>query len=318
MQITIKRKPEKKELWSPLDGITQSFISEWLACRERARLAYKEGWSSLQTSNSLTFGTLCHSVLEENYKQLQVHKEINVKAAIKQVIADYKKVIGAERLWTPEDEQVLQLNQGYLEVLLPEYWRIYLKKDSERKYLAVEKEFKNAWKQGVPLRGKMDVVYETNGEIWIMDHKTKYTFEGSSEERLGFDLQGMFYILNWWLEMKTMPTGFIQNMIQRPRLRKGETETLQHFIGRVQNDVDVSYFKRIQVTVTKEEFDRWFKEFKEILDEICGWAAGLLPNYRNNTACMSRYGACRFSKVCSQGDMVGLYKRKILFPELSL
>ena len=299
----------KQELWSLSDGITQGFIAQWLACKESARLAYKEGWSSTQTSNSLTFGTLMHNCLEDWYKAK--------KYDILTVLDNYKHEITNERLWTPEDEQMLQLNQGYLEALLPAYFKLYENKDVKRKYLAVEREFQNQWTGNIYLRGKIDIVYETNGEVWIMDHKTKYSFDDQMETKLSFDLQGMFYILNYWLETGVLVKGFVQNMIQRPRLRQGKDETLKHFIERVKGDVDESYFKRIQVTITKEEFDAWYVEFKAIMDEICGWAAGLLPNYKNPSACETKYGACRFLKVCGLKDFVGLYKRKQVYPELN-
>lgn len=301
---------KKKAFWQPSDGITQSFIGEWLACRQRANLGYRQGWSSVTTSNALTFGTLFHACLEIHY----LGKSVDIQT----VLSDYKKEITGERLWTTEDEETLMLNQGYLEVLLPAYLKQYEKKDKGTKYLAVEKEFRNKWNGRMDLRGKMDIVFQNNAnEIWVMDHKTAYSLEGNKEDRLSFDLQGMFYILNWWLEKNVLPTGFIQNIIQRPRLRKGKDETLKHFIDRVRADVDSTYFKRIQMTITKQEFEFWFeKEFKPIMDDIAGWAADLLPNYRNPSACETKYGSCRFSRVCGLKDFNGLYQRKRVFQEL--
>lgn len=309
----------KKKFWTPLDGVTQSMIAEWLSCKERARLGYKEGWTSERVSNSLTFGTLCHTVLEKCYGYLtQNIQDWKLDNIIENTCTDFKKQIVEERLWTPEDEENLQINLGYMNALLPAYWRKYLKVDAKKKYLAVEKEFSNGWNNRIPLRGKIDVVYTFNDEVWVMDHKTKSILNDETETRLSFDLQGLFYSLNWWLETNRLPNGFIQNIIQRPRLRKGQDETLKHFIDRVEKDVDDTYFKRIQMTIKKDEFDRWLKsEFTPIMDELLGWAGDLLPNYRNAAACETRFGCCRFIKVCGMKNFDGLFKRKMPFMELA-
>jgi hypothetical protein len=126
-------------------------------------------------------------------------------------------------------------------------------------------------------------------------------------------------MLNYWLENNVLPNGFIQNVIKRPSLRLGKNETVKHFLDRVAADVDESYFKRVQVTITKEEFDFWFeKEFKPLMEEFCPWAAGVTANYRNPSACATRYGQCKFIRYCSSKNMEGLYQRKEVFPELSV
>lgn len=324
----VKKMMAKNERWQLSDGITQSFIAQWLSCKESARLAYTEGWASQQTSNALTFGTLTHNCLESVYKHIQAGKKIEdpkyIENTINFFLQEYKEKASKERLWTPEDAQAHQLNTGYLHTLLPVYFKKYLAVDSNLKFLAVEEEFKNIWTGNIPLRGKIDIVYETNGEVWIMDHKTASRFDEGKEARLSFDLQGLFYILNWWLKTGKLASGFKQNIVMKPQLRQGKKESLKEFIDRMKQDVEAaettndSYFKRIQMKITKEEFDYWFnKEFKPIMDEVCGWASGLLPNYKNPSACTTQYGSCKFSKVCGLKDFTGLYQRKTSFPELA-
>lgn len=317
----IPKKPTlSKEFWTPADGVTQSLLAEFLSCRERATLSYKKAWSTVQTSNALTFGTLTHSVLEKCYIYLsQKVLDWRLENIIDNTCREYKELISKDRLWTPEDEQTLEMNKGFLLVLLPGYWRKYQKLDSKKTFLAVEKEFKNPWKENVPLRGKIDIAYEQNGELWIMDHKTKSILNDETENRLSFDLQGMFYILNWQLSTGKLPNGFIQNILQRPRQRKSDGETLKHFIDRIEGGMDDTYYKRITMTINQKEFNYWLRsEFTPMMDELLGWAAGTFPNYRNPTACETRYGACKFIRTCGLKNFDGLYQRKVTFPELEL
>ena len=46
------------------DGITYSFLDEWLLDREQARLSYVEGWASSGFSQAMTYGLAFHDCLE--------------------------------------------------------------------------------------------------------------------------------------------------------------------------------------------------------------------------------------------------------------
>lgn len=315
-------KQKEKPFWTLADGITQSLLGEFLACKERARLAYKEGWSSETTSNAITFGTLMHSVLESVYKTIRAGKKIDAPEYLTNTIAfylqEFKDTLSKERFWTPEDQQTLELNSGYLYALVPAYFKLYGTKDAGRKYIAVEDEFKVAW-ENTFLRGKIDVVYDLNGETWILDHKTKSSFDDGSEDKLSFDLQGMFYMLAWKLKTGKLPSGFVLNMIKRPMLRQGKKENFKEFMDRVAGDVDETYFKRVQVTISEAEFNHWYvNEFFEMMKEFIPWAEGKAKSWRNPSSCSTRYGTCKMIRVCGLKDFTGLYQRKKTFPELGV
>lgn len=311
--------PDKGPFWA-LDthGVSQGMLMEFLACRERARLGYIEGYTPMGTSNALTFGELFHSTLEGVYKHIKEGKDVTnpkyLESAVRSTLEEYKERINSERVWTPEDEQNHQLNTGYLLILVPAYVKKYFEKDSKQKWLIVEDDFKNKYSidgMDAILKGRYDQAYQNkHGEVWIKEMKTKGRIDPTIQDRLSFDFQAMFYILNYWLEFQVVPTGFVYDIILRPTLRQKKNENLKSFIERVRRDVDDSYFMRIRMHITPKELDEWVKkDFKPILRDFLTWANGKSETYRNPASCETRYGACKYLRVCGLKDFGGLYRR---------
>lgn len=304
--------------WSLSDGLTQSFLNEWLACKERAHLSYRLGYSSTSTSNALTFGSLFHTCLERYYNHLKLEirpEKIDVQSLLKNVLTDFKKEQLKEKMWTPFEEENFILNQGYLEILFPAYLNKHLKKDLDLKWAVIEEQFDTKINE-VRLIGKYDrVAVNKNNETWLFETKTKSIIDPNIQDRLSFDLQVMVYILTYQAQFKNKPVGFVYDIIKRPSLRKGKNETLKHFLDRLRGDVDDSYFMRIRMKIDQKEFDRWKEEFFQMLTEFKEWAKGG-KYYRNPAACETRYGTCRMIRLCGLKDDTGLYKREKCFPEL--
>lgn len=301
--------------WNLKDGATQSMISEFLACRERVRLSYVEGWTSEATSNAITFGSLFHTCLEKIYRFLQLKvdwKGINISNVVDNTLKDFKT---DAKIWTPDDETNNILNTGFLKILIPAYCKKYLEKDSKTKWFMVEEEYDTPL-NGIRFRGKFDrLQMNKHDEVWVWDTKTKGRIDPTIQDRLSFDLQMMIYITAYESQFKKLPAGFVYDIIQRPALRRGKTETLQHFMERVKGDVDDSYFLRIRMRLDPEEYKRWKKEFLIVCTEFEEWSRKL-TQIRNPTACETRYGLCKFIKVCSANDFTGLRKKEKLFSEL--
>lgn len=297
-----------KDLWKLEDGITQSLLGTWLSCKQKAHLSYQKGWTSSQVSNAITFGSLFHEALEHYYKTGKYNIE---KLLIKQ-----KKEVESERIWTISDEENKVLNEGYLKILIPAYIEHYKKIDAGKKWVLVEEEFKNKW-NGLLFRGKYDRVCHFNNEAWIFDTKTKSRIDPEIQSKLEFDLQIMFYHLNYWLTFKKVPNGFVYDQIRRPALRKGSKETMKRFMDRVKNDVDESYFQRVRMPMNKEILTHWVvNEFTPMIVEFKRWALRASPTYKNPSACETRYGTCQFIRGCGTKDFNGLYKKKKVFSEL--
>lgn len=312
---------KKKEFWTLNMGITQSLLSSYLECRQKANLAYKEGWSSTQVSNPLVFGTLFHECLDRSYKFMRHDGKfsgINWDNMVDNVLKDYKeKFVEDGGIWTPENEENHILNEGYIKILLPEYFKRYWKDDSKKEWLAIEKEFKVQYQDGVYLRGKYDRIAQEKEDIVIYDTKTKGRLDPNFQDGATFNLQMMFYVYAYWKETGKLAKRFVFDIVKRPGLRKGAMETLQHFMERVKGDVGPDYFQRIPIAILEDEFQYWVGyEFKHMMDSVWQWAIHG-PTYRNPTACETRYGICSMLKICGLKDFTGLYKRKKPFMELT-
>ena len=303
-------------LWKLEDGITQSMLGEFLSCRRKATLSYKKGLSSQYTSNAITFGSLFHAALEQIY---QTDAIVVYDKLIDSLLKDYKKEVSKERIWTFEDEENQVLNEGYLKILIPAYIDHYRKIDNNKTWFYIEKEFKNKWVSNIVLRGKYDRICRSNGEIWIYDTKTKSRIDPEIQNRLSFDLQIMFYMLNYSLEFDKTPVGFVYDQIKRPALRKGSQETMKKFMQRVEASIDDSYFQRIRVPIGRGELVRWIEnEFTPMIEDFVNWATGKSVDYRNPSACETRYGNCKFLRWCGTADKTGLYRKKKIFSELEM
>lgn len=299
------------------DGLTQSLLSSFLECRKKAELAYKKGYSSSNISNSLVFGSLFHECLDRCYNYMkQGIKEINYENVVNNVLKDHKDQ--HEGVWTPEHEENHILNEGYIKILLPEYFKRYWKEDSKKEWLAIEKEFRVQYQSEVYLRGKYDRISKSkDGTLTLWDTKTKSRFDPNFQDGLSFNLQAMFYRYAYWKETKQFISNFVFDLVKRPALRKGAMETMKAFMERVKNDVDDDYFQRISVMVTEDEFKQWIgTEFKYMVDGLWQWAIHG-PTFKNPTACETRYGVCQFIRTCGLGNFDGLVKREKVFSELT-
>lgn len=299
-------------------GLTSSFLQEFLACRKRAELSYIKGWTSQVFSNPIVFGSLFHNCIESVYKAFRLSiplKEINVSNTIDNVLMAYRK---EDELWSPEKEENHILNRGYLHALFPKYLEQYGKRDQLYKWALIEDQFNHLYR-GVRLRGKFDrVAVNKNGETWLFETKTKSRIDPEIQTRLSFDPQVMIYLLSYEAQYKIRPVGFIYDIICRPGLRKGKAETTKHFLNRVRGDIDESYFFRIQQRLDKDEYEFWKEEFHHMLEEFKAWIAKKIPTYRNPASCETRFGNCKFLRVCGLADYAGLEKRKAVMPELEV
>jgi len=305
------------------DGVTQSLLLEFAACRRRAQLSYIKGYSSEYSSDALAFGSLFHGALEHLYNNQHLLSQLPkawLKETWRHIYHDYRQETERVRHWSEEDETKCNLHKAYLYLLLPVYFKKYWPQDRTKEWVKNEVVFKNVWKfNGLPFTGKFDrVARNQHGEIWVYETKTKSRIDPTLQDRLSFDFQSNFYMFNYWLETRVYPKGFVYDVIQRPQHRMGMKEDLPGFIKRVGEAIDDTFFQRITVTRTQQELIDWVNnDLTPLTQEFLDWRAGKLATYRNAASCETRYGACKFLKVCGLKDYRGLVRRTVLFPELA-
>lgn len=308
------------------DGVTQSILSGFLKCREFSRLSL-EGWTPLKTGAALQFGEIAHNVLDVVYSEVRDGKR--KKSPQQEEVVGY--IAEQQKLWEKsvrgmragkEESEQLEVNAALLEAVLPHYFKFWEKEDfGGVKWVALEKEF-DLFLYGVRMRGKIDGLFRDKaGALQLLETKTKGRIEeGNLFDLLAFDFQTNYYDVAAEQVFKEAPKGARYNVIRRPGQKLKQGERLGDYVKRVEKEIiddPKHYFLRFRIDKPKKEMDLFKKELQIKVKDFVDWCDGKIPTYRNETACMDRFGACRFLKICSSGNYDGFYKREQMHQELA-
>jgi len=316
----------KQKFYDPYrDGVTQSLLSMWLECRQKA-LYCLQGYTPKGVSASMTQGTVGHGVLQFVYEAMSQGKLKGPPNA-----AYVSKVIDkVEKIWKAENPrasrqalQDLELAGLHAMHLLPIYFDYW--KDDFKKlvWLSLEMDFKVPLpvKNGkiVPVRGKMDGVFKRSG-VWLFETKFKGMInEGNILDTLSLDLQVNLYLWALYTLHGIQPSGVLYNVVRRPGLSQGKKETFAKFCTRLAKDINNRpdwYFYRFEVSTDKDDMRKWTAEFEPMMEEFLAWWEGLSGHYRTSNACVSKYGRCWGLSPCAENNFHNLTKRKTVFREL--
>lgn len=307
------------------DGVTQSLLQGFMLCRRYAQLALAR-WTPTKMSMPIAFGGMFHFACEFYYEHLVHGKPVDPVAATR----------FAERMWgrekkklvmSPEEEQSAELAIAVLEVLFPAYVSHYQKKDNKRKWTESEHEFDVPYqipgtKIHTTLRGKLDGRFISSKKVWIKDTKTKSRIEEAFLlDLLTLDLQVGFYMLAEEEGTGNVVGGFEYDMVRRPGLQLNKKETMGQFQRRIAGDIKKRpehYFKRVDITMTKEDRERFREDLNCVLREFALWINNdpQVPTYHRTANCTTRYGPCRYLPICARDDYSAFTRREDLFPEL--
>ncbi len=233
-----------------IDGITNSLLSNWGGCRERARLSL-HGWTKRGSSFALTYGDLTHWLLQHVYEDhrmgriMLINGELSpvyVKAKIATLLAIWKK----ENPIVPEGLlEMVELTMLLNESVMPFYFRHWKKDFTKIEWVGLESEFKipfEVTRNGITyktfLRGKRDGVFREGGRLGLFETKSKSRIdEGTLVDLLPFESQVNLYLIALQEEFGEIPRKVIYNVIRRPALRRGKKETLKQFADRLIHDI---------------------------------------------------------------------------------
>jgi hypothetical protein len=322
---TVKEKTKKKPFRNVKeDGVTYSFLDEWLLDREQARLSYVEGWSSSGLAVPLDFGLAFHDCLE------WIAKGRSPKTIKKKILDPYfERRMQSKNKLRPDEVTKLRELLATVKVLFEEYAHFYSDTDKDFQYIFQEESFKvdHPLPSGhtMPLRGRWDAVYKENGKIWLMENKTK----GQIDEEgilasLPFDLQTMLYVYCLEKHLGQKVEGVLYNVIRRPGLRRKKTEQIEEFVDRIQDDVvkrPEHYFMRWRVEFLPEDITNWVsRSLDPILEQVMQWWLSIQNNpfepwdsplhYQNPSALFTRYGRSRYFDLITRNRTTGLYRRE--------
>ena len=306
-------------------GITQSLLSMYLECRQKARF-YLQGWDSIYHKLSLTEGTVGHGVLQYAYGDIMT-KKLKTVPSKKEVMRYTKRV---EKQWLAENVrpnkeafEFLQYSLATMEVTLPIYFDFWKKDIKEIKWAGLEETFAIPFKlpdgRKTVLRGKKDGEFYSKG-LWLFESKFKSQIsEGNLVDTLSFETQVLLYL--WALRhlYKKVPQGVLYNIVRRTSLRQHKNESLVKFTKRLGADIEKRpefYFMRFEIAVDNVEIDEFEKQLIGMVTDFYDWWQGKAPHYKNTYQCIGKYGRCTYLPACSSGEFASLKKRKAVFKEL--
>lgn len=286
---------------SLLPRVSQSALTRYLECRMKAKLS-REGWKSIRSSDPLTFGSLAHYVIEHVFRDL---KRMPTEAEIKKLVDAASKEADVGRA-SPAQIESIEKSCRILDLELPHYFQRWRLDFVECEFSLIEAEFDLPYKNICRQYGFFDRVFRRKGKLWLTDTKTKSRIEDENiMEMLHIDFQFMYFLVALRKLAGEQPAGAVMDILRRPNLRPGKTETDVKFYARMAEDFKERpehYFVRFEVTVDKAELDDFEKELDVLLPEYVAWRGGKIPTFKNTTACMAKGFTCEFLPICARKD----------------
>lgn len=327
MRLKLKKKVKLKQFYNiEKHGITQSLLSMFLECRQKARY-YLEGWDSKYHKLALTEGTVGHGVLQHAYVDIMTGK-LKAVPNRRQVIKYTKQV---EKQWLAENArpnkeaiEYLEYSLATMEATLPAYFDFWRRDLKEIKWAGLEESFAIPFKlpdgRKTVIRGKKDGEFFKSKGLWLFESKFKsMVSEGNLVDTLSFETQVLLYL--WALKnlYNKIPEGVLYNIVRRNSLRRKKGESLAKFIKRLSLDIESRpdfYFMRFEIAIDPIDLKDFEKQMEGLIQDFYDWWQGKIPHYKNTYQCIGKYGRCTYLPACSSRDFISLQKRKIIFKEL--
>lgn len=319
-------KPRKpfRDIWK--DGVTYSFLSEFLQCRESARLSYVEGWSQKGLIEALEFGSAIHKCLEgaasgqaHDYDRiLNLHRKQRLQYLAPGTIHDFDRILDMARIVFPRYHTYWQEKGG-------------MEHQPDTQFLSAEESFSIPYTlpdgRTINIRGRFDAVLNYKGQIWLMEDKTKSVVDDRITDYLPHDLQTMLYCHAIKVIYGQTVSGILYNVIRRPMLRLGAKETVPELLARIQQDVvkrPEHYFLRWMVALAPDDVANWSSRvLTPVLNQVALWWDEVaqnpfdpwsIPNrihhFTNPEGLYTKYGRSNYFDMLTKGSDYGLYRRK--------
>ena len=298
-----KFKQFPRPLWKgpAVDGITQSLLGGFMACRERFRLRVIEGYAPPdQFHDVLGFGNYWH-ICEEMFAM-----GVPWKPALK------KEAARDANLYRSQQHQINKWYQIILR-MFPIYIKYWSENEDVRNRTPVLSEISFKVPYDLPngetvlLRGKWDSIDRVGKtkKLWLQENKTKGNPDKEAIEKLlAFDMQTMIYLVAlrtacrkglYGLGKKDTAVGVRYNVIRRPlgggrhciRQKKGSknirAETSEEYydrlFGLIEGEQDY-FFMRWNSEVSEDELDTFEQTFLvPQLTQLVHWWHWMEENY---------------------------------------
>ena len=115
--------------------------------------------------------------------------------------------------------------------------------------------------------------------------------------------------------------GAFNNVIRHPGHKQGDL-SMKDFQNKIEKEILKNpdhFYKRFKIPFTKGEKKAYADELEKKLNDVqMVIDIGQARIYKNESQCITGWGACKFIKVCSSGNLALCKRRKKIFPELNL
>ncbi len=315
----IKLKPQMQTYDHRRDGVSQSILTTFMACRKKSELKLA-GWRPIKPGKAMIFGILAHDVIGEAFSELSAPPApawvaARLREAVAKVTTDHNGRLSSESV---ED---MNMSAGILLAVLPLYFDYYKSEFDKVNWIKIESNFRVAV-PGIsfPVVGRYDRVRRVNGKPWLYETKTKGRIEDDYlTEMLHFDIQDGTYLQAMLQELKEMPCGVVYDVLRNPGLKQKVSESDSDFIARIVADVNARpefYFIRYEVAIGADEMSSFREELVRIAEEFDMWRDGKLKVWKNTMACKTSWGMCEMIPICARNDYSNFVQRTEMFPEL--
>lgn len=314
-----------RDLWK--DGVTYSFLSEFLNCREQARLSYVEGWSQKGLIEAFEFGNCIHNCLEAYGKNRRRRFDHNA------LLNKYR--IDRSRNLTAAEQDELKRIVETAKLVWPAYLNWWENKKGmetlpDCEFVSLEEDFKFAHQlpdgSEIILRGRIDGLLRYKGKLWLMENKTKSVVDERIADYLPHDMQTMMYCHCMQVIYGEPVEGVLYNVVRRPGLRLNKNRDVPDLLERIRTDLETRpdyYFLRWNVYLNRDDVTKWVdRVLNPILTNVKLWWQEIeqnpfdpfsIPNrvhhYISPTGLYTQYGRSNYFDLLTTGNDYGFYKR---------
>lgn len=272
-----------------------SSLKDFLRCPRLFYFTYRRGWRTDRPRVDLIHGTATHAGLGVLYSGGTIAEAVNA----------YEQAYFEE--WGGEGPTVEELNEAYPKApsRMPEVFDLYMQRYGgwmkDITVLGIEKAFSIQLGK-CRVIGRLDLVYEDRGEIWVLDHKTTKRFASNWDEQWSPDLQMECYS---YAARQIWGDKFSGMMIDGILFQQRNAEEFQKYS---KTPAVAGWFRRIPLSLQPLAIDAWKDEVSETINNVrlqdgfldgSHWQSAQLlrPFGRRTTSCHHYYG-CSFRSLC--------------------
>ena len=266
----------KKEIW------TVSRLKAWQTCPMKEALRYRECLAPKGKKSALAIGSAIHKGIET----------WDIDEALKLLCVDFPR--------DQEEADAQEIAIVTVEALLNGYFQRFepFEEHKPEKPFELRMISDHGRSYKFYIAGKIDDLVEIDGRHWIVEYKTASRLDGSYYDRLYVDSQITMYM--YAMERLGYDVaGVIYRVIRKPSLRRGKTESLEQFKGRLIQDIEDRpefYFEERKLHRSRDDI----KTFEKMIFKEASLAEKLYKSgcaFQHSTAC-SMYGACEYLPLC--------------------